>query len=133
MTNDNKENSLTAENSAVSLNNSEMSLEQLNEYIILRASDLCEKSKRVRAEYDKRLPMHTTDIVPPYCNSKGSPYSNIEQIFNCYNNTLMAGLFYETEVIKFQAKSHTFFSFLSKNDLIEKFDEFVYMKNFNKN
>jgi hypothetical protein len=118
-----------------------MSIKQLNEYLVGRATALSEKSRKKRAEYDKDLPLHTTDIVPPGCYPDWSLKQNIDNLMACYNNTLMAGLFYETEVVKLQVKlgalkaiidneKSLIFDFLEEIGLVANFYEFVNLKRF---
>ena len=96
----------------------EMSIEQLNEYLIDRANELFDKSRKRRAEYDKTLPAHTTDIVPPFCSINWTLLENIENVMNCYNNTLMAGLFYETEVFRLGTKLETLHGTMNKEQCL---------------
>ena len=81
-----------------------MSIEQLNEYLVGMVSEVSEKTSRERAEYDKTLMAHTTDINTPYCSINWTLMENLENVMACYNNTLMAGLFYESEVVRLKTK-----------------------------
>ena len=116
-----------------------MTLEQLNEYIVKRAAVIRGKMRNERMKFWPGGMPHTTDIIPPYCHSNVSLHKNIENLMASYNNTVLAALFCEHQSIKtfneFRALSNVvdgerslIFEFLSENDLLGKFNEFVILK-----
>ena len=117
--------------------NAEMSMEQLNEYLIKRTTAMREYAGKERSKYNKINGMpHTTNIIPPMCYSGFTLYDNIKNMLACYSNTLSAALFCESRYIRifneFEAldsvideEKRLIYDFLSKNDLIEKFNTFT--------
>ena len=107
-----------------------MSLNQLNEYIVNRSAVIRECVR------EKRTGFHTSDIIPPICHIDAPLGKNIESVLSCFSNTLAAALFSESQYIKIHKDFETLssiveseqtliFDFLSKNGLMEKFNEFV--------
>ena len=107
-----------------------MSLKQLNEYIVNRSAVICEYVR------EKRAGSHASGILPPICYADAPLNKNIDSVLACFSSTLAAALFSESQYIKihkdFEALSsivdserYLIFDFLSKNGLIEKFNEFV--------
>ena len=112
------------------VNSGEMSLKQLNEYLVSSSREICELARK------SRTGGHTSDILPPICYINNTLYENISNVLACFSNTLAAALFSESQYIKihkdFEALSsivetekYLIFDFLSENDLTEKFIEFV--------
>ena len=110
---------------------SEMSMEQLNEYLVNRSKGICENVRKSRV---KRA--WTSDIVPPLCHADSNLYQNIKNVLACFSNTLAAALFCESEYIRIfndfetlssvvDEEKHLIFDFLSKNGLTEKFNEYT--------
>jgi len=108
----------------------EMSLEQLNEYIVNRSAVMREYVKK------KRTGFYASDMIPPICHIDVPLKGNIENVLACFSNTLAAALFSESQYIKIHKDFETLssiveseqcliFDFLSKNGLMEKFNKFV--------
>lgn len=108
----------------------EMSLDQLNEYLIKRASAICKLIK------GKSAGTYTSDIIPPICSIDMSLHQNIDNVLACFSNTLAAALFSESEYIRIfknfenlsgivDEERFLLFEFLSENNLSGKFNEFL--------
>ena len=112
-----------------------MNMGQLNERLVEQAKSICENVRLQRDKYRTDGIPHTSDIIPPLCSIKRTLHQNIDNVFACYSNTLSAALFCEAQYIKkfeelealcaiVDGEKHLIFDFLSKNGLIEKFNEF---------
>ena len=116
--------------------NAEMSIGQLNEYLVNRSAVICEYVRKQRRELPKGKIPHTSDVIPPICYIDMSLQENIKNVLACFSNTLAAALSSETHYIQalenFEALSsivetekYLIFDFLSENGLAGKFTEFV--------
>ena len=85
---------------------------------------------------EKRTGFHTSGILPPICYADAPLNKNIDSVLASFSSTLAAAFFCETQYIKthrdFEALSSIveseqtlIFDFLSKNGLMENFNEFV--------
>lgn len=107
-----------------------MSIEQVNEYLVKRSAVICEHVRK------SRRGSHTSDIIPPICYIGQSLQENIKSVLACFSNTLSAALSSEAKYIqtlhKYEAldvvtetERNLMFDFLSEGDLVGKFDEFI--------
>ena len=112
-----------------------MSIEQLNEHLVNRSKEVCKSAGERRRECHGGETV-TSDIISPYANINNTLLGNIDNVLSCYQNTLMASIFCESQYIKYRREfdkilkiknrqDDLIFDFLHKNGLTEKFNEFV--------
>ena len=115
-------------------------IDQLNGDLVKQSKSICESVRSMRDKYRTDGIPYTSDIIPPFCSIKWTLHANITNLFTCYSNTLSAALFCEAQYIKkfeelealsaiVNGEKQLVFDFLSKNGLIEKFNEFCIKKN----
>jgi len=114
--------------------NTTMSIEQLNEYLVDEATKVCRYIRKLRGTQG-----YISDIVPPISSVNWTLKHNIKNVMACFSNTLGAALFaergyiskfreFETLSATISSEKNLIYDFLSENGLSDKFNTYVYNK-----